>query len=230
MVHCARRTKSQRAVALRALNALLPQPVAAPAMSVSDAAAHNVPLVVNSVDDIRAAMTGEAAGGSWSLSPADLAAIERLPSIYAYCFDSVQSDLAAELYAEDAELHMGGPPAIGKDAIRKSFEGQARLRANGKMRLRSRHHMSNVVICPDPATPGLAHCVAYMINFRNPDSDHPFNDGPPEALSAPAFATEYRFDVTNKEGGVWKILRCERTFFFAPVYTENRTFAKTGSG
>ena len=45
-------------------------------------------------------------------------------------------DLAAELYTEDAELHMGGPPAIGKAAIRKGFEGQAKLRADGKMRLR----------------------------------------------------------------------------------------------
>ena len=130
--------------------------------------ARNAPLVVSSVEDIRAAMNGDA--GSWQLTPEDFAAIERLPSIYALCFDSVQSYLAAELYTEDAELHMGGPPSIGKDAIRKSFEGQAKLRADGKMRLRSRHHMSNIVIRPDPDVPGLAHCVAYMINFRNPDS------------------------------------------------------------
>ena len=115
--------------------------------------ARNAPLVVSSVEDIRAAMNGDA--GSWSLAPEDFAAIERLPSIYALCFDSVQSYLAAELYTEDAELHMGGPPSIGKDAIRKSFEGQAKLRADGKMRLRSRHHMSNIVIRPDPDVPGL---------------------------------------------------------------------------
>ena len=44
--------------------------------------------------------------------------------------------------------------------------------------------------------------------------DHPFNDGPPEPLSSPAFATEYRFDATNKEGGVWKILRWEMQAHF----------------
>ena len=58
-------------------------------MSVSKALSHGVPLVVSSVEDIRAAMSGNA--GSWSLSTDDYAAIERLPSIYAYCFDSVQS-------------------------------------------------------------------------------------------------------------------------------------------
>ena len=36
---------------------------------------------------------------------------------------------------------------------------QARLRRLGKMRLRSRHHMSNVVVRPLPGRPGEAHGV-----------------------------------------------------------------------
>ena len=38
---------------------------------------------------------------------------------------------------------------------------QARLRRLGKMRLRSRHHMSNVVVRPLPDRPGEAHGVRH---------------------------------------------------------------------
>jgi hypothetical protein len=58
---------------------------------------------------------------------------------------------------------MGPTPTIGKAAIRKTFAAQSKLRADGKMRLRSRHHMSNIVINPDCDQRGVAHCIAYMI-------------------------------------------------------------------
>ena len=92
---------------------------AEPVTSISDALSHGVPLVVSSIEDIRAAMSGNA--GTWSLSTDDYAAIERLPSIYAYCFDSVQSDLAVELYTEDAELHMVSAKMPNNDRKRGSF-------------------------------------------------------------------------------------------------------------
>ena len=70
------------------------------------------------------------------------------------------------------------------------------------------------VACGGQRQPGL-----WCFSQPNPQGkllwqDHPFNDGPPEPLSSPAFATEYRFDATNKEGGVWKILRWEMQAHF----------------
>ena len=174
--------------------------------------------ILTTAADVHAAMSGHA--GTWQLSSADIIAIERLPAIYALCFDSGRSELAAELFTEDAvTIGLGPKPSVGKRAIARGFAAQAKLRAAGKMRLRSRHHMGNVVIRPLSDRPGECTCQVYMVNYRNPDSDHPFNDGPPEELFAPAFVSEYRFMVRREQedeeeeassaGFVWKISRWE---------------------
>ena len=52
-------------------------------------------------DDVRAALLGVAADGSWALSAEDTVLIERLIVLRALIFDSNTSELAAELYTED---------------------------------------------------------------------------------------------------------------------------------
>jgi hypothetical protein len=60
---------------------------------------------------------------------------------------------------------------VGRGAIRKGYASQARARAHGKFRLRSRHHVSNLVVRPVEDCPGVVVGVYYLLNFRNPDSD-----------------------------------------------------------
>ena len=62
-------------------------------------------------------------------------------------------------------------PMVGRGAIRKGYASQARARAHGKFRLRSRHHVSNLVVRPVEDCPGVVVGVYYLLSFRNPDSD-----------------------------------------------------------
>ena len=58
-------------------------------------------LMIATQDDVRAALLGVAADGSWALSAEDTVLIERLIVLRALIFDSNTSELAAELYTED---------------------------------------------------------------------------------------------------------------------------------
>ena len=64
---------------------------------------------------------------------------------------SVQAELAASLYTEDAVHRRAGARGadlVGRDAIRKAYGWQERARRRGKLRLRSRHHVCNLVVRP----------------------------------------------------------------------------------
>ena len=103
--------------------------------------------VISGAEQFKLSMSGG------SLSSSDLANITRLPALYAYAFDSCQSDLAAELFTEDA-FAMG---AKGKDAIVKGYTQQMGMRRAGKFKLRSRHIVTNLVIRPDENDAKTAH-------------------------------------------------------------------------
>ena len=101
-------------------------------------------LLLSSSADVRAALLGSPPGSSWALTAEDHLSLERLTRLRALLFDSNESELAAQLYTEDA-VH---EPMVGRDAIAKGYASQARARSAGKFRLRSRHHVSNLVVKP----------------------------------------------------------------------------------
>lgn len=168
-------------------------------------------LLLSSSAEVRAALLGESVC-CWALTPADHLGLERLTRLRALLFDSNEGALAAELYTEDA-VHL---PMIGREAIAKGYASQSRARTAGKFRLRSRHHVSNLVVkpCAEEAT---VTGVYYLINFRNPDSEYVTNDGPPEPLHGPAFVGEYRFEARRCADGGWRFSNFEEQQHFGRV-------------
>ena len=116
--------------------------------------------VIDSAADVLAVLRGD--GGSWSLSEADYSMIQRLAALRALCFDTNRSELAAELYTEDA---VAGP-LNGRAEIARAYAKQAQLRAEGRFRLRSRHHVSNLVVKPTEVE-GLVVGSYYLVNVSS---------------------------------------------------------------
>jgi hypothetical protein len=115
---------------------------------------------------------------------------ERLVLLYARYADSFQDDAFAALFADNALLHRGDAPLVGRDAIR---EAMGRRRRDSVVR----HLCSNVII--DVIDAGNASGVSFMTLYR-----HFGSATIPTPMTAPEMIAEYhdRFTLTS-EG--WRI-------------------------
>lgn len=115
---------------------------------------------------------------------------ERLVLLYARYADSFQDDAFAALFAEDALLHRGDAPLVGRDAIRAAM---GRRRRDSVVR----HLCSNVII--DVIDARNASGVSYLTLYR-----HFGSATLPTPMLAPEMIAEYhdRFTLTP-EG--WRI-------------------------
>ena len=75
--------------------------------------------------------------------------------------------------------------------------------------------LTRLLGCLLPAEFRAAARADYLCNFRNPDSEHVQNNGPPEPLHAPAFVGEYRFRARKEPDGAWRFCFFEEQHHFA---------------
>lgn len=129
------------------------------------------------------------------------AACERLCLDYCFLADTGQMDAWAELFAEDAEMHLFGKVQAGRAAIRAGVDGGG-ARATV-------HSLSNIRIdvTGESAASGTAYVTVFSADKANPG---------PNALAAKMIGL-YRDDYRKTSDG-WRIARRA----FEPLITPGR--------
>jgi uncharacterized protein (TIGR02246 family) len=104
----------------------------------------------------------------------DRASIQNLVVKYTIALDTLDADLYASVFAEDAEFTFGGNTYKGRDAIRKIVTGLQERRAGQKDAPKSYHVLSNTYV--EFVNDHEAHHRSYWQTISGPSSG-PFNVG-----------------------------------------------------
>ena len=89
---------------------------------------------------------------------------------YAHCVDGGRFDDLVALFGPNGVLEVDGEPAHrGRDAIRALVTGTGRDIAAGTGASRIRHHVSNVLIEPEPPDRARARCYFLAVTDRGVD-------------------------------------------------------------
>jgi uncharacterized protein (TIGR02246 family) len=104
----------------------------------------------------------------------DRAAIQNLVVKYTIALDTLDADMYASVFAEDAEFTFGGNTYKGRDAIRKIVTGLQERRKGQTDAPKSYHVLSNTYV--EFVNKGEAHHRSYWQTISGPSSG-PFNVG-----------------------------------------------------